>query len=239
MLSTSHRCSQKGFYILAIYWAEQAKALEMSNEKDEKRIIRYPASPPSEVLADLSGDPDVLSRLGAVLNGQLHPCDASPRTRAWKNSCYNDPSNHELILSAANELLGGYGVEGLPIDDAPNYTDGGTGMCPPFSYVNNGDSYTATLARDHRASAWVVASWADLLEEYEKENNLAGYERFARKPKQCVACHARPDAITLESFGAIYAWVCVSCNHHHMTPDDFDPAALQSVQENDEDDDTD
>ena len=87
---------------------------------------------------------------------------------------YNDKTYEDVLKTAAMVL--GTSVESLEIEGARRYTDDGLRFCPPFSFVNMGDPYTVTLARDHENSAWVVASWADLAEEYERDNELGDYD---------------------------------------------------------------
>lgn len=201
---------------------------------DDDRIERYDGAPPIETLRELCGnrcpnDPEVTAqKIAALLNDKADPCEVSDKCRTWVAQCYHKPrrGSHEMVLCAIDDLLGGFGVEALTIPDAKTYTDNGIRMCPPFSYVNMGDSYACTLARDHKESKWVVADTAALTEEYEKENDLGDHKKFATCPERCEACHADEDSIELTRFGQdniFYAWVCVSCNHHHETPDDFVP----------------
>lgn len=128
----------------------------------------------------------------------------------------------EAALRACDELLGTYGVESLAIEGAHDHSDGGIRMCPQFSYCNTGDAYALTVARDHKRSAWVIAGWGDLAEEYEKENKLGDHEEFEERPEQCPSCHGARFA--LESFERGYSFVCADCNHHCLTPDGWTPA---------------
>lgn len=52
------------------------------------------------------------------------------------NSCYNKPSIGLVCLYAINEILDGYGIEG--ISDPENSCDG-------FDYVNMGDTYATSV----------------------------------------------------------------------------------------------
>jgi hypothetical protein len=125
--------------------------------------------------------------------------------------------SYEDAIQACDKILGTCGVEALSNEGDPTYTDEGIRMCPPFSYCNNGDSYAPTLARDHKAGAWVVAGWADLREEFERDEEIGDYEIFEACPDVCPCCHGK--ALSLEFFagsarGPSYSWVCDSCNHH-------------------------
>jgi hypothetical protein len=68
-------------------------------------------------------------------------------------------------LSQCNKILGTHGIEAVAPEGCSYYSDEGIQHCPPFSYCNNGDSYTPTLVRDHEAGKWLVTSWANCLEE--------------------------------------------------------------------------
>jgi hypothetical protein len=76
-----------------------------------------------------------------------------------ENSAFYDslPTIREGIMQAADLLLDTCGVEGWASED------GRSGV----SYCNTGDSYARTLILDD--GEFKVTSWADLLEEKEKE----------------------------------------------------------------------
>jgi hypothetical protein len=150
-------------------------------------------------------------------------------------------------LRECDTLLETCGIESIDPEGSSSYTDEGVRLCPPFSYCNTGDSYAATLARDHKEHAWVVAGWADLLTEYEQEEELGDYERFDKAPESCPAC-GKVDTFEVEAFekgehtpagwvksGTGFAFVCSNCNHHCMTPDDWTPPAEETDEETDED----
>ena len=56
------------------------------------------------------------------------------------------------ILSAADRILNGYGVESIP------------GVGGALSYVNMGDTYHDTLIFDRKTNRFVVSSWGDIVE---------------------------------------------------------------------------
>jgi hypothetical protein len=147
----------------------------MTIEEDE-RIPRF-FEPTLEDLKDLPCDEETREKIRAVLCGEILPADASPAAKAWSDSCHHrpDPTGHEMMLCAADDLLGTSGTEGLEIEGDHHHMDEGIRMCPAFSYCNAGDPYTTTLLRDHVESAWLVAGWGDALDEYERENELGSY----------------------------------------------------------------
>ena len=179
--------------------------------------------PTLDDLAPLELAPDVAEKVRAVLAGEVDPRDVSPKATQWYRDCYHKPAidGHDLALAACDDLLGTCGVVALNVEGAPYYTDEGIRMCPPFSYCNAGDTYAATLARDHAAGAWVVACWGDLLEEYEQSEEIGDWETFNTCPDYCPDCHGK--TFSLEFFpgsarGPSYSWICDSCNHHCFAP---------------------
>jgi hypothetical protein len=154
-------------------------------------------------------------------------------------SHYKGERTHEEALQECDRLLGTSGVASLDIDES-HHTDEGVRMCPPFSYANVGDPYIPTLIRDHANQAWIVGCWAEVVEEYEQENNLGDYEVFEECPEVCPNCDE--DHFTLKHFvgfshgmsewqysrleefgsprGPSYSWVCQSCNQHCFAEDD-------------------
>lgn len=85
-----------------------------------------------------------------------------PLTSAWIRQCYNPPNNNELIMSALNDLLGGFGVEGL---FHPNESDKLIA-----EYVNQGDTYATTILRDvGRGGQYLLTNYGDWLEAWESD----------------------------------------------------------------------
>ncbi len=135
--------------------------------------------PSVKTLMQITGNDRPLAlKVRRVLDGRLSPAKASPKAASWADRCHFRPhqNGHELILAACDELLGGCGVESVNPECDPQNYDEGIRMCPAFSYVNFGDTYIATLVRDHEASRWRVMSWGDALEWHEK---------------RCTACRKR------------------------------------------------
>ena len=175
--------------------------------------------PTVEALLQIDGlDRGTAEDIRAVIAGDVDPCDASVKCDLWVRRCYHKPSEHEQILCACDDLLGGCGVEALVIE-GEEHTDAGVRHCPPFSYVNFGDPYVTTLARDHEAGAWVIASCGDLLEEYERKHKLGDYTEYDEEPECCRACHGPQLAFDAEK-GEHGAWICDACSCLHLATED-------------------
>lgn len=156
-----------------------------------------------------------------VLSGAVDPCEASAKCAAWVLRCFHTPSEHEQILCACDDILGGHGVEALNVEDE-QHTDNGARHCPPFSYVNFGDPYATTLARDHEHWQWVIAGWGALAEEYEREHKLGSYAEYDKEPERCRDCLAVAFVFKKDS-GEHGAWIC-SCNSYHFAAKDAAPS---------------
>lgn len=99
--------------------------------------------------------PDKASTIERLVDGTLSP-ETFKSVQEWLRTCYNRPSQTELILHAFNEVIEGYGVEALGEVDMH---DG-----PPFEYINQGDTYDTTLVYNHRKGTLFVSSWGDVAE---------------------------------------------------------------------------
>lgn len=71
-----------------------------------------------------------------MIEGTVEPDAVSLQCRLWAHECYHYPPHNERVMSAADEILGTYGVEGWAS------MDGSAGV----SYCNTGDTYKLTLA---------------------------------------------------------------------------------------------
>lgn len=193
--------------------------------------------PTVEAVLAIGCDRETAEKVVAVLAGELDPCEASEKCAAWVRACYHRPDTrkHEALLLACADLLGMHDVASLEIEGERHYTDEGIRMCPPFSYANAGDTYVTTLARDHERGQWVIASWGDLCEEYEREHKIGDHEEFDEAPERCPSCGEK-GTFKLESYnagswesgqwvseGTRYSFVCGECNHSCHTPEDFEP----------------
>jgi len=82
--------------------------------------------------------------------------------RKWVKQCYNEPTNSEKKLEALNEIIEGYGTEGIFSPDFSIY------WCL-FKYINTGDTYSATIIRLGDQKKYIISSWGDIIEYYEKK----------------------------------------------------------------------
>lgn len=106
---------------------------------------------------DRSAGPDSVDKALSVLQGRLDPCTV-PETQVWVDACYNRPDDTELMLHAADVLLGTHGVESLgPVD---------TRSGPPFAYLNTGDTYADTVVYNSETRRFMVCSWGDIAERH-------------------------------------------------------------------------
>ena len=89
---------------------------------------------------------------------------ALPATSKWVNQCHNEPRRSEIKMEALNELLHGYGVEALRIEDAhvDNFH-----FDIVASYLNTGDTYSPTILLDHEESKFRLTTWGDFMESRE------------------------------------------------------------------------
>jgi hypothetical protein len=71
-------------------------------------------------------------------------------------------------LEQINDLVKGYGVESIKVDDGGV---GGYWMDAIGAYVNMGDTYAPTVVFDARNDQWLITSWGDIVEDYETNKN--------------------------------------------------------------------
>ena len=82
----------------------------------------------------------------------------------WEAQCYNKPRYYERLLCALNEIVEGHGVEPIWAEESDWF--------PAAEYINMGDTYAATLLRDHGSGSIRVTSWGDWVERNEKRRIL-------------------------------------------------------------------
>ena len=87
--------------------------------------------------------------------------------RAWEAQCFNKPEWVERCLCAIDEVIGGFGVEGIDGND----------FVSPFwrheriAYVNMGDPYAPTVIYDTAREKFYVCSWGDHVETLERNTS--------------------------------------------------------------------
>jgi hypothetical protein len=106
----------------------------------------------------------ILKRLEELLRQQdaHHPIIAAKIIRRFMQDA-TGPKMIDVALDGINDVLQGYGVEGIPDAGWHNYYCS-TGLL----YVNMGDTYTPTVIYDTRKSRWIIGSLGDLVERNEK-----------------------------------------------------------------------
>ncbi len=95
-----------------------------------------------------------------LLDGTRDPKEY-PAVRAWVSKCYNEPNRVEQILCAVDSVLGTHGVECI-------FKRGG--IRPLLDYCNTGETYNATIAYRHDTCNFVITSWGDFVETYERRH---------------------------------------------------------------------
>jgi hypothetical protein len=86
-----------------------------------------------------------------------------------RKQCFNPPDRINEQLEALNELINGFGVEAIRIDDYHynNYWCDCIGL-----YVNLGDTYTLTIIYNVIDNQFEFTSWGDFYESKEQEIRL-------------------------------------------------------------------
>lgn len=72
---------------------------------------------------------------------------------------YNDPDKVYAIMLVADKFMEGSGVEGLEGEYVDSFSQN-----VQASYVNTGDTYSATLLYDNVTGRFVLTTWGDFVE---------------------------------------------------------------------------
>jgi len=111
-------------------------------------------------LCDKTNDQNLSAKVvRGLIDGTLDPDDTSTAVREWTRQCYNQPSKHERVMCAINDVLKGYGVEAI-------HTNRGVA-----EYVNFGDTYALTVL--YFQGRYMVTSWGDFVERQERRGNIS------------------------------------------------------------------
>lgn len=86
-----------------------------------------------------------------------------PKTQEYVRRMHSSPygsSNwrRTIVLDAINNLLEGYGVEGLPGKHDSHRTG------PEYQYINMGDTYSTTLIYKRSSDRLFIGNWGDVVE---------------------------------------------------------------------------
>ena len=114
-----------------------------------------------EIADELNISIEKAKEVKRVITGKIPP-ENYESVRKWVNQCYNEPTNFSKKLEALNEIIGGYGSEGIFSPDYSIY------WCL-FDYVNTGDTYNVTIVRLTDQKKYIISSWGDIIEYYEKK----------------------------------------------------------------------
>ena len=82
----------------------------------------------------------------------------------WIKQCFNRPSDQELEMNALNELIEGFGVEPIRLENA--YVNRYWDDCIA-TYINMGDTYITTIVYDTMNQSYELMSWGDFYESAE------------------------------------------------------------------------
>ena len=131
--------------------------------------------PSIKTLQAITDSPEQAKRLRAVLTAKNREevCQMSEQAAKYRVQCYHEPEFYLLKMYAANEIMGGYGVEGQDIP-AGYWANCQT---PPvwFEYVNLGETYATTLVRlsRHGKVTYRVTDWGTIIERYDRQSKTA------------------------------------------------------------------
>ena len=103
-----------------------------------------------------------------VIHGTLDPQVASPACAAWVRHCYWEPDNAAQIMEALNELTNAFGVEAI-------FREGGSIVQPSLEYLNQGDTWNATILRDPETERIWVGCWGDVVEKWPSVDGSGGF----------------------------------------------------------------
>jgi hypothetical protein len=128
--------------------------------------MRYPSVKAlSQITDDLATAKQLRQVLTATKREQV--TTVSKDAADYERSCYSRPPIHLLKLYAANELMRGYGVEGIALDPEDAFINCQT---PRVScdYINQGETYATTLVRMDRDGriSYRVTDWGSIAERY-------------------------------------------------------------------------
>jgi hypothetical protein len=107
----------------------------------------------------LNASAEQIESVNYILNGILDP-ETFKTVQSWISQSSNKPNSDDLKLAAINEILEGYGLEGLRTTKWKNGYWGDI-LC---TYVNMGDSYISTVIH-HRKHGFMVSSIGDIIEK--------------------------------------------------------------------------
>ena len=101
-----------------------------------------------------------------LMDGRIDP-ENYQSSKDWIKDSYNPPKHSELVFCAINEIIEGYGVEGIQIEG--HHTDHYWGDYIG-EYINMGDTYTTTIVYlvddKYYTPGFKICNWGAIVERY-------------------------------------------------------------------------
>jgi len=120
--------------------------------------------PSLRILKDRFGDKG--KELHNLISGKTDP-KTYKSVQKWVDRCFNEPTDIELRMEAINEILEGFGVEGIEGKWVDSYHRENQAV-----YINTGDTYSLTILYDNELRRFVVTTFGDWVESHEKSREL-------------------------------------------------------------------
>jgi hypothetical protein len=108
-------------------------------------------------------------KIKEVIKDQGIKLDQFKSVQHLRKQCYNPPDRVTEQMEALNELIDGFGIESIRIEDYwhSNYWQDVIGV-----YVNLGDTYILTIIYNVIDNQFEFTSWGDFYESKEQEIRL-------------------------------------------------------------------
>ena len=108
-------------------------------------------------------------KIKEVIKDQSIKLDQFKSVQHLRKQCYNPPDRITEQMEVLNELIDGFGIESIRIEDYwhSNYWQDVIGV-----YVNLGDTYILTIIYNVIDEQFEFTSWGDYYESKEKEIQL-------------------------------------------------------------------
>jgi hypothetical protein len=109
---------------------------------------------------------DMITRL-RITQEQAKELHSMMRNWEWSEYAAEGETTQYTIMERANEIMNGFGVENLTDENAYDpYWQNTIAL-----YVNMGDTYNSTLLFDVGEGEFILTTWGDWFEEYERRKN--------------------------------------------------------------------
>ena len=120
---------------------------------------------PYMIMEFLNLDRDKAGQVIGLISEEIDPGEYES-VENWERQLYNPPREVERIMHALNEVIEGYGIEGIEVEDAyvDSYHHGFIA-----DYINTGDTYNPTIVLDNSNNEFILTTWGNFLQAYEEE----------------------------------------------------------------------